>query len=401
MHDVMVIGAGPAGNIAALRLAGLGYRVAVLDWRHRIGDKLCTGIIGTECVERFPPDEAHVYRRASSAVVVSPAGKRYRVARQDVQAYIIDRVAYVDSLARQAIEAGADYELGRRVEDIEVSDRGVTALTTGESGPRRYLAKMVIIASGFGSPLLKMVGLRNGVGDHVVGCQAEVSADGLEDTEVHLGEEIAPGSFGWLVPLTESRALIGTISHRRQSGQMEEFLRTQQAKGKVKEVISKPRRWGIPLKPLRKTYGNRALVVGDAAGLAKPTTGGGIYYALLSGDLAAGAAHEALMAGDLSANSLESYQRGWKAVFGAELRTGRHARMLYEALRDRQVERLLSVLLSPEIREELLTSREFSFDWHSGIITKAVRHRGLGPVFRSFGPMVVPLLVRLGGARLF
>ena len=400
MYDVIVIGAGPAGNMAALKLSGMGYRVAVLDWRQNIGDKLCTGIVGTECARRFPPDEAHIYQRAEAATVVSPAGKRYRIVREEPQAYIIDRVAYVGSLAQRATEAGAEYALGPRVTKIEFSGQKATVLTRSGAGQERYRAHMVIIASGFGSPLLGMVGLRNGgAGGHMVGTQAEVAVNELEETEVYLGEEVAPGSFGWLVPLTDSRALMGIVSRWKLNGDMDRFYSTLKMKGKVREVIKEPRRWGIPLKPLRKTYGDRVLVVGDAAGLVKPTTGGGIYYSLLSGEIAADSAGEALAAGDFSARRLEGYQKRWKAVFGRELRTGYYARMLYEALGDRQIERLLGLFY--EVQDELIDSREFSFDWHSKVIMKAIGHRELGSVIRSFGPVVTPVLSRLVGARFF
>ena len=216
MHDVIVIGAGPAGNIAALRLSGMGYRVAVVDWRHNLGDKLCTGIIGAECARHYPPDDAHVYREARAATVVSPAGRRYRVARQDTQALIIDRTAYVESMAHKAMEAGAEYQLGPRVTNIDVDASGVAVTTNGRHSPSQQRAKLAIIASGFGSPLLDMVGLGNGRGrNYMSGAQAEVSVSGLEDTEVYLGDHIAPGSFGWLVPLSDSRALTGLLSRQR------------------------------------------------------------------------------------------------------------------------------------------------------------------------------------------
>ena len=398
MHDVIVVGAGPAGNITALRLSDMGYRVAVLDRRQDIGDKLCTGIVGTECVKRFPPDEAHIYCKASAATVVSPSGKRYRIAGNETQAFIVDRVAYVESMARRAMEAGADYQLGHRVSDIQVSASGVTVATTGDGGRRRHRAEVVVIASGFGSPLLKMVGLRNGRGrDDMMGAQAEVSVSGLEDTEVYLGEHIAPGSFGWLVPLSHPRALVGLVSRRRLNGHMGEFLAGLRRDGKVGDIIKEPRRWGIPLRPLPRTYGDRVLVVGDAAGLVKPTTGGGIYYALRSGELAAEAVNEALIAGDLSGQQLKRYQRGWKALFGRELSIGYYARTLYEALEDRQIERLLSTFRSRGVQEDLINSREFSFDWHSRVILKAVRHRYLGAVIKSFGPIVGSFLSRLVG----
>ena len=396
LYDAIVIGAGPAGNTAALKLSEMGYRVVVIDWRQSIGDKLCTGIIGNECVERFPPEAEHVYQKARAATIVSPSGKRYRIARDETQAFIIDRVAYVDSLARHAMEAGAGYELGERVANIEVSDQWVAVQTERGAMNRFYRAQLVILANGFGSPLVNMVGLQSDTSrDYMVGCQAEVVADDLKDAEVYLGEEIAPGSFGWLVPLSGSRALAGIVSRGKLNGHMGGFLSTLQGKGKVTEVISSPRRWGIPLRPLSRTYGDRVLVVGDAAGLVKPTTGGGIYYALLSGEIAAKTANEAFIANDVSSRQLRRYEKEWKAVFGGELGIGYAARMLYEALGDRQIERLLGELVNYEIRDDLINSKEFSFDWHSRVILKAVGHRQFGRVFTSFGPKVAPFLSRL------
>ena len=398
MYDVIVVGAGPAGNLAARRLSTSGHNVAVLDRRHDIGDKLCTGIVGPECVQRFPPDPSHIHHQAVAATLVSPAGERYRITREQTQAFVLDRVAYVRSLADGAMAAGAEYYLGHQVTSVEMSNRHVDVGTRSVSGRHSYRAEMLVIGSGFGTPVLDMVGLRNDHrNDYMMGSQAEVEAPGLEITEVYLGGEIAPGSFGWLVPLSGSRALLGTVWGRRPNGEMERFLSTLQESGKVRRVVKEPRRWGVPLRPLGKTYGDRVLVVGDAAGFAKPATGGGIYYALLSGEMAAKTADEALEAGDLSAKHLKSYQRRWKAVFGTELRTGYYARLLYEALGDRQIERLLRLCF--EAQEELIGSHEFSFDWHSKVIVKALRRGDLFSLFTSVGPVVAPFLSHLVRAR--
>ena len=161
MHDVIVIGAGPAGNMAALHLARAGKSVAVLDMREAIGDKLCTGIIGNECARLFPPKPEHIHSAARSVTIVSPSGVRRRIRRAKPHAYIVDRVAYVRSVADEARRQGADYTLGARVSDIRVGadDVQVTANRPNGAAPLRLQSRMAIVAAGFGTPLLRRAGV--------------------------------------------------------------------------------------------------------------------------------------------------------------------------------------------------------------------------------------------------
>ena len=77
------------------------------------------------------------------------------------------------------------------------------------------------------------------------------------------------------------------VSRNKLNGHMKTFLCNLKESGKIDSSDVTVKKWGIPIKPLRKTYTNRILVIGDAAGFAKPTTGGGIYYSILSGKIAA------------------------------------------------------------------------------------------------------------------
>ena len=397
MHDVIVAGAGPAGNMAALRLAEAGRDVLVLDWRHNIGDKLCTGIIGRECFERFQPDPETVFHEARSARVFSPSGASYRFERDRPEAYVIDRVAFVASLSRRAEDAGASYVLGEKVVGISANGRGVAVETAGPRGSTTYSARALVIASGFGTPLLDMVGLGDRASlQYMIGCQAKVSAPGLVETEVYLGNAIAPGSFAWLVPLRGSTALAGMVSQERGGGHMDRFLEMLRDGGRIDSTVAdQPRRWGIPIEPLPKTFGDRVVVAGDAAGLAKPTTGGGIYYSLLSGEIAAEVMNDAMAADDLSAETLAAYESRWKGVFGAELDVGYLARKAFEYLDDGQIDALLDTLVSRGVHRDVVASNEFAFDWHSRMILKALRHRRMNGLLRTFGQGVTPLLTRL------
>ncbi len=164
------------------------------------------------------------------------------------------------------------------------------------------------------------------------------------------------------------------------------------AQGKIVSVEAELSYRGIPLKPLARTYGERFLVVGDAAGQVKPTTGGGIYYGLLCADMAANNFHRALKSNDLSAKSLASYDRGWRRKLGQELRIGYWARKFYEHLSDRQIDRIFDIIKSEGIDEALLKAGDLSFDWHGTVVLRLLGHRA---VSKAIEAMKIPF--HLGG----
>lgn len=383
--------------MAALYLAKLGHKVAVVDWRENIGDKLCTGIIGRECANRFPPDPSHIYHKTSAATIVSPNGRQYIIEKDEPQAYILDRVAYVNSIAEQAKNAGAEYLIGPRITSIQKHDDKISIATrSNDREPLELEAKILILASGFGSPLVRMAGLNDGKSeDYMIGCQAIVEAPNLEQTEVFVGSQVAPDSFAWIVPLADSKAFVGMAPRKKHTTEMDTLISNLQKSGKITEIVRETQTWGIPIKPLPKTFADRVLVVGDAAGLVKPTTGGGIYYAFLSGEMAAESAHDAIENGDFSARQLRSYERQWKEVFGKELRIGYYARMLFESLNDQQIETLLEEFLSDEVIKEVINARDFSFDWHGRVIMTLMRHTNVRRVLMSFGPAAATFMARL------
>ncbi len=151
--------------------------------------------------------------------------------------------------------------------------------------------------------------------------------------------------------------------------------------------------WGeIPLRPLLRTFHDRLLVVGDAAGQVKPTTGGGIYYSLLAGEIAVQTLDEALAAGDLSAAKLSQYQRRWKDLLSRELEVGYSARRLFEFLNDRQISSLVEQASANGFRADLVNSTDVSFDWHSRMIAKIMGHPMLGGALRLINPLLARLV---------
>ncbi|PKB71014.1 MAG: hypothetical protein BZY87_07955 [SAR202 cluster bacterium Io17-Chloro-G6] len=389
MEDVIVVGAGPAGNNAALSLACQGYGVTVIDSRENIGDKLCTGLVGEECFRRYPIDPALVYREINSARVVSPSSESLRFETPHPVARVINRVDYVSSFADRARVAGAQYLLGRRVVRVDqLEDRVMVATDDGISE-----ARALVLAAGFGSQLNRQLGLGE-ASDYVVGIQALVETDGLDEVEVFLGRKVAPGFFAWLVPTQPGYALAGLLVRKDATQRFVEFISARKADGRIKELVSKVTRWGIPLRPLRKTYTDRVIVVGDAAGQVKPTTGGGIFYSLLASEIASGALDQALRDDKLSATHLGRYQKEWKNLLSNELEVGYSARRAFEFLGDGQINSLVHQAGKNGFVAELANSPGVSFDWHSSMIGKIMVHPTLGGALR----LVNPLLARMARA---
>src|SRR5713226_7025610 len=107
----------------------------------------------------------------------------------------------------------------------------------------------------------------------------------------------------------------------------------------------------LPLTPARRSYGHRVLTVGDAAGLTKPTTGGGIFYSLLSGLLAAETLSEALRRDQLGDQHLRAYEMRWRARLDPHLRVSSYLRRLFIKLTDREMDTLLQALVADEVQE--------------------------------------------------
>jgi len=277
LRDVIVIGAGPAGNGVARKLAVLGHDVVVLEARERIGDKLCTGIVGTV-----------------------PSGKAVRFDMGRTYAHVVDRVGFVASIAQSAQEAGAEYPPERKVTQVAVDKGGVEVRAWAGQREEVFTGKALVLANGFGSGFARSLGL-GPVEDYVLVAQVEVKTYDVEETELYLGRRFAPGFFGWMVPTHPGNALIGVMTRRDPLVRLRDLVSKLTSDGKIAGVTKQPSKWGMPLKPPSKTYGDRVLVVGDAAGQVKPTTGGGIYYSLLCGEMAADTLHEALDREDLAA----------------------------------------------------------------------------------------------------
>jgi digeranylgeranylglycerophospholipid reductase len=381
-YDVIVVGAGPSGSYIAYELASSGHGVAVFEEKGASGlNACCTGIISTECFQSLDPGKDMILTEVKSAKFYSPSGRCLQFQTDNVQAYVVDRLLLDKALASKAQAQGAQYFFSSPVIDI-LPGRDSIQVEALCAGTREIFgARAVVLANGFTPKLPHKLGLGR-IKRFLVGAQAEIEAKDIDEFEVYFGQEIAPGAFAWLVPISPSKAYVGLLATSQAKLYLQNFLNSLFSQGRITSRDVEIGQRAIPMGTLTRSYGDRLLVVGDAAGQVKPTTGGGIYFGHLGARVAAEVLDEALSSDSLTADQLSCYQNKWEAKMGKELSRGYWTRWAYARLSDRQIERIFSALDSSDIAGTLLSSDNFSFDWHSNLVFTVLRRSSAYPLLK-------------------
>ena len=379
-YDVIIIGAGPAGSYAAFELASSGHSVAVLEQKNEAGiDVCCTGIISTECFDSFGISPEVIVNRINSAKIFSPSGKYLKLISEKVQAYVIDRAAFEQAIARKAEATGVEYLFSSHVSDISIGKAEVQVEATCRGSREIINSRAVILASGFSPRLCHKLGLGK-IGRFAIGSQTEIKCFNINEIEIYFGQRTAPGFFAWLVPVSAEKALAGLITTSHAKLHLERFLLEAFCQDRITSRVGKIGQKVIPMGILPCTYGDRILVIGDAAGQVKPTTGGGIYFGHIAAKIAAKVLSEGLYRDELTADQLSHYQKQWKAKIGREISMGYRARQIYTKLSDHQIEKIISVLDSMRLVNSLLNSPNLSFDFHSKLVIDSLKYALAYPV---------------------
>ncbi len=368
LYDVAVIGGGPSGCLVASSLASAGNRVVLLE-RRRAGvfEPSCTGIVGRPYLDTLPVAQDLVLRSARSAVLISPSGRRLHVSASTDQAFILDRRELERRLRQQATAAGARVVDGALATRVDVTHHGCTIRGRTASGEPVFLSRALVIAAGVAPGLLRQAHLAP-PSRHMVGAHAEVEMDDVDQTEVYFLSDFAPGAFAWLVPVDERRVRLGVLSPSSAARLAERFLERPEVRRRLRQRPDRLSQRPVPVALSRHMFADRVLVVGDAAGQVKPTTGGGLYLGAMGAESAGRALCDALAKDDLSARALSGYDAEWRCAFGDELRRGGVARGVYSRLSARQVDGIIDMAERTHVAEKLLTSPSFSFDRHSGAL---------------------------------
>ncbi len=273
MHDVIVVGAGPAGNVAARALAKKKYNVVVLEEHQSAGTPMhCTGLISDETIKMsgVRPDILNTFYGMD---VVFPNGDVITLHSERPKAHIVDRIDLDLRMANAAADAGATYVYGEKYLNHTAKDKVIV-----ETENSTFESKVLVGADGASSKIAMSLG-DNMPKEYVRGIQADINyrMDNQELFKVYIGSRVAPGFFAWMIPCGDFTrvGLCTSWSAGPPSEYLSNFLIRRGLQDKVMKVYTGKIPLGV--RPYRSSA--RCLLAGDAAGFVKPISGGGLYPA--------------------------------------------------------------------------------------------------------------------------
>jgi len=394
--EAAVVGAGPAGIIAATAIAGRGYAVKIYEEHPEVGEpNHCAGVLSVTGLAELgvEPSDGFVQNRVYGGRVYAPDGGFIEIRDRRPRAYVVDRAEFDRHLAGEAVDAGVEIELSTRVDGLRFIEGTCMGVRVGDDVQESWV---VVDAEGAGGRLLSRSGIETGQKGILIGYNAEVGEVDVDPelVEVWLGSELAEGFYAWVAPIDESTARCG-LGTAGADG-------IERLKGFVEKRFGvEPRRVTSGLvcagPPVERAAYSGLLLAGDVAGQVKATTGGGVVMGGLCAKLAGETAADALGCGDTCWGRLSEYERRWRSLYEGELKTMYTARRLMNRLSDERLNRLVSDLKRTgleSVLEELVSRGDM--DMQAGVIREAARNpRLLYMLLRGVGAAALSELVSL------
>ena len=283
--DVVIVGAGPAGGRVATHFAERGHSVLLLEEHEEIGRPFqCAGLVTPNAMKEVGLFHS-ILEEVDGALIHGPSGTLVPVGTEGkIRTYVVCRKIFDQGVVKQSLEAGADIWLNSKPLDANVADDCVK-LSISKSGVQVDVTASLLIGCDGAHSWTRRHFKMGKPKELMIGFQAEVVGYEGRDRwlEMFSGSEIAPGFFAWVIPSGNNSHRIGLWSTaKRLEGRSIEQCYDNLLKHPLWESrfsgISETARYcgPVPSGMVRNPYKDRVVLIGDAAGMAKPTTGGGI-----------------------------------------------------------------------------------------------------------------------------
>jgi digeranylgeranylglycerophospholipid reductase len=371
--DVIVVGGGPSGLYTAFLLSDFGLSVALFEEHSEIGKGVvCSGVVSKEAFLRYDLPTESIVGKIKDADLFSPGGIRLQYSHPEAVALVVDRHIFDGKLSERAIISGAEIWLHSKVVALSVENRFVEVSLKTLEGEKKICAQIVVIATGMNFKLQTALGL--GRPKKIIkGIQIETKTEHIEHLRVYFGSRFSNGFFGWTIPLMNRRMRIGVMTEGNALEGLQNVLSNVSTNSD--SCLGMVKRRGIAFGSISRSYSDRIIVVGEAAGQIKTTTGGGIYFGLLGAEIASDIIKKAFKKGNFQARTLSEYQRLWKKSLGRELAFGEYFHKFYSKLDDNSVDALFEAAKQDNFFSFI--SENGKFDWHKNAVTTILKSPNL------------------------
>jgi geranylgeranyl reductase family protein len=379
--DAIVIGAGPAGLLAATEIARNGREVVVLEEHAKIGvPDHCAGLLshsGLASLGLNLPNNV-IQNTVVGAKMFAPSGHSILIERGQREAHVVDRTKFDSWLAEQAVDYGASILTNSKVTKIHRKE-GLNHLEIREKGSISEIKSRVLInAEGSRCQLSGFVGLPVVSKNHKYPAyQYEVSGIEIDEqiVEMYYGRRVAPGFFAWLIPMGDGRARVGLAAKNQAKIRLDAAMKHHIVMRKrLKSAAIDRQLGGIVLVglPIKRTSVDGCVVVGDAAGMVKATTGGGVIMGGHAAKIAGKIVSYALSKGDVSAKSLSQYDKTWRGQLMQDLRSMYFIQKVIGSLSNKGLDSIIKNADTLGITE--IIEKEGDMDMQGRVIRRLVRN---------------------------
>jgi digeranylgeranylglycerophospholipid reductase len=336
-YDVAVIGAGPAGVMAAWTAAKQGARTMLLEKETSAGRKPCAEGVLSEALDdaQMPPQDEFATNRITGAFLYSP--DENRKVRVGGEGYILDKPAFLTSLAKRAGTAGAEVAYGARVDSVSREDGVVLVEGKRDSQPFSLKTKVVVGCDGTGSILARQFFPRRNY-PVIAAFQYDMTDCKVEDEsklEIFIGHKKAPAGYIWIFPKGKGTANVGIgLKGSGAKSLLDKFIQehpTVFGGAKIERSQAAP----VPVGGEVEDYVRENMMLcGDAAGQVIPLTGAGIHTSIVAGKIAGEVAGKAAREGDVGTKRLSAYKEKFEALWGEKISNSLKALESFERFSD-------------------------------------------------------------------
>ncbi len=283
-YDIVVVGAGPIGGYLSGKLSQSNHRVLIIEEHKEIGRPFqCAGLVNPGAMAKVGLYDTAL-TRIWGARMYSPSGIKIEIGNQDTtRTWSVCRKIFDERVVMKSIANGTDIWLSSQPKSAVINDEYVEMVIASNEGERIVRTKLLCGADGAHSWVRRNFKMGRPK-EMMIGLQIEVTGYDTEDGKLDLftGENVAPGFFSWAIPSGETTR-IGIWSKPNLLGEKscEDYLNQLMYDSPWKNKFSNCKEVGrfcgpVPSGILKNLTKERIILFGDAAGICKPTTGGGI-----------------------------------------------------------------------------------------------------------------------------